>query len=108
MIQFKKPHDEEHKKNLDPLQFKVTQEEATEPPFQNKYWDNHEVGLYVDVVTGEPLFTSIYFFKKFQDAKNEYLSKFQNFSDYLQYRKYELGTPMSYASWLAKNGYSEQ
>lgn len=59
MMNFKKPHEEELKKNLDPLQFKVTQEEATEPPFHNKYWDNHEVGLYVDVVTGEPLFTSM-------------------------------------------------
>jgi methionine-R-sulfoxide reductase len=36
----------------------VTQNEGTEPPFQNAYWDNHEQGIYVDVVTGEPLFSS--------------------------------------------------
>ncbi len=59
MTQFKKPNAEEIKKNLDDLQFKVTQEEATEPPFKNKYWDNHAIGLYVDIVTGEPLFTSM-------------------------------------------------
>ncbi len=58
MTTFKKPNAEELKANLDELQFKVTQEEATEPPFKNKYWDNHEIGLYVDIVTGEPLFTS--------------------------------------------------
>lgn len=44
--------------HLTPLQYRVTQESATEPPFQNEYWDCDEVGLYVDVVTGEPLFTS--------------------------------------------------
>jgi peptide methionine sulfoxide reductase msrA/msrB len=43
---------------LTPLQRRVTQEAGTEPPFQNSYWDNHAVGLYVDVVTGEPLFSS--------------------------------------------------
>lgn len=59
MKSFKKPSTEEIKKNLDELQFQVTQKEATEPPFQNKYWDNHEVGLYVDIITGEPLFTSM-------------------------------------------------
>lgn len=59
MTKFKKPSDSELKKNLDNLQYQVTQKEATEPPFQNKYWDNHEVGLYVDIVTGEPLFTSM-------------------------------------------------
>lgn len=40
-------------------QFDVTQGAATEPPFRNEFWDSHEVGLYVDVVSGEPLFTSI-------------------------------------------------
>lgn len=59
MTQFKKPSEEELKKRLDSLQFEVTQNEATEPPFKNKYWDNHEDGLYVDIVTGEPLFTSM-------------------------------------------------
>jgi len=59
MADFKKPSVEELKKKLDELQFQVTQKEATEPPFQNKYWNNKEVGLYVDIVTGEPLFTSM-------------------------------------------------
>ena len=44
---------------LDPMQYHVTQENGTEPPFQNAYWDNKEQGIYVDVVSGEPLFTSI-------------------------------------------------
>lgn len=43
---------------LDPMQRRVTQENGTEPPFQNAFWNNHEDGLYVDVVSGEPLFTS--------------------------------------------------
>ena len=59
MTLFKKPSLDEIRKKLDDLQFAVTQEEATEPPFKNKYWDNHATGLYVDVVTGEPLFTSM-------------------------------------------------
>ena len=46
------------KKKLTPLQYKVTQENATEPAFQNAYWDNKEAGIYVDVVTGEVLFSS--------------------------------------------------
>lgn len=49
---------EELKKKLTPLQYKVTQEEGTEPPFSNEYWDNHREGIYVDVVSGEPLFSS--------------------------------------------------
>jgi peptide methionine sulfoxide reductase msrA/msrB len=44
---------------LTPLQFEVTQEDATEPPFHNEYWDNHAAGIYVDVTTGEPLFSSL-------------------------------------------------
>ncbi len=55
---FKKPTENEIKDKLDSLQYEVTQKEGTEPPFKNKYWDNHEKGLYVDIVTGEPLFTS--------------------------------------------------
>jgi methionine-R-sulfoxide reductase len=44
---------------LTPLQYKVTQKDGTEPPFQNEYWDNKEPGIYVDVVSGEPLFSSL-------------------------------------------------
>jgi len=55
---FTKPSDAELKKTLTPLQYKVTQEEGTEPPFQNEYWDNHRDGIYVDIVSGEPLFSS--------------------------------------------------
>jgi methionine-R-sulfoxide reductase len=47
------------KKKLTPEQYRVTQMCGTEPPFNNEYWDNHHVGLYVDVVSGEPLFTSM-------------------------------------------------
>lgn len=43
---------------LTPLQYRVTQKEGTEPPFQNEYWDNKKAGIYVDVVSGEPLFSS--------------------------------------------------
>jgi methionine-R-sulfoxide reductase len=55
----KKPNDEELKRALTPLQYKVTQEEGTEPPFRNEYWDKKEPGIYVDVVSGEPLFSSL-------------------------------------------------
>lgn len=43
---------------LTPMQFEVTQRDGTEPRFRNEYWDNHEAGLYVDIVSGEPLFVS--------------------------------------------------
>jgi len=46
------------KATLSPLSWRVTQEDGTEPPFRNTYWDNHEEGIYVDVTTGEPLFSS--------------------------------------------------
>jgi methionine-R-sulfoxide reductase len=59
MTDFKKPSDAELKKELSPLQYQVTQHEATERPFQNEYWNNHEAGIYVDVVSGEPLFSSL-------------------------------------------------
>jgi methionine-R-sulfoxide reductase len=56
---FSKPTDTELKQKLTPMQYKVTQEEGTEPPFRNEYWDNHEAGIYVDIVSGEPLFSSL-------------------------------------------------
>ncbi|HET7291353.1 MAG TPA: peptide-methionine (R)-S-oxide reductase MsrB [Vicinamibacteria bacterium] len=58
-VDFKKPGDDELKKRLTPLQYQVTQKEATEPPFRNEYWDEHREGIYVDVVSGEPLFSSL-------------------------------------------------
>ncbi len=54
----KKYTEEELKEKLTDLQYNVTQKEDTEMPFQNEYWDNKEIGLYVDIVSGEPLFTS--------------------------------------------------
>lgn len=54
-----KPSDEELRKRLTQLQYEVTQKEATEPSFRNEYWDNHRAGIYVDVVSGEPLFSSL-------------------------------------------------
>src|SRR5581483_1696711 len=58
MNDYAKPADAELKKRLTPEQYAVTQKEATEPPFHNEFWDNHQAGIYVDVVTGEPLFSS--------------------------------------------------
>lgn len=55
---FVKPPREELKRRLTPLQYEVTQAEGTERAFQNEYWDNHREGIYVDVVSGEPLFSS--------------------------------------------------
>lgn len=57
--QFKKPNDDVLKQNLDPLEYYVTQENGTEKPFQNRYWDNKASGIYVDVVSGEVLFSSL-------------------------------------------------
>ena len=57
--QFAKPSDDELKKKLTPIQYQVTQHEGTEPPYRNEYWNNHEQGIYVDVVSGEPLFSSV-------------------------------------------------
>ena len=56
---FKKPDAAELKKKLTSEQFAVTQQSATEPPFANKYWDNHDQGIYVDIVSGQPLFSSL-------------------------------------------------
>jgi methionine-R-sulfoxide reductase len=58
MTDYRKPEDDELRSRLTPLQYTVTQHEGTEPAFRNEYWDNHADGLYVDVVTGEPLFSS--------------------------------------------------
>lgn len=55
---YPKPSDEELQSRLTPLQYKVTQQEGTERPFQNQYWDEHREGIYVDIVSGEPLFSS--------------------------------------------------
>ena len=56
---YSKPSDAELKQKLTPIQYEVTQHEGTEPAFRNEYWDNHKAGIYVDVVTGEPLFSSL-------------------------------------------------
>jgi len=58
MNDFRKPSNDDLRKRLSPLQYEVTQHDATEPPFRNSYWDNHQSGIYVDVVSGEPLFSS--------------------------------------------------
>ena len=55
---FVKPDDSELKNLLSPIQYKITQEDGTEPAFNNEYWDNKEPGIYVDIVSGEPLFSS--------------------------------------------------
>jgi methionine-R-sulfoxide reductase len=57
-MQYRKYTKEELKKKLTAIQYEVTQEDGTEPPFQNEYWDNHAEGIYVDIVSGEPLFSS--------------------------------------------------
>ena len=59
MNDFTKPATAELKKKLSSEQFAVTQQCGTEPPFRNAYWDNHKPGIYVDVVSGEPLFSSV-------------------------------------------------
>ena len=59
MDKFQKPPAGELKQKLTPLQFEVTQHAATEPSFQNEFWNNHKPGLYVDIVSGEPLFSSL-------------------------------------------------
>jgi methionine-R-sulfoxide reductase len=59
MQNFQKPPAPELKKQLTPMQFEVTQHAATEPPFRNEFWDNHKPGIYVDIVTGQPLFSSL-------------------------------------------------
>ena len=60
---YRKPSDEELRERLTSLQYQVTQEEGTERPFRNEYWDNKKEGIYVDIVSGEPLFSSADKFK---------------------------------------------
>ena len=59
MSDYHKPSDAELRQQLTPEQYTVTQREGTEPPFNNAYWNNHDAGIYVDVVSGEPLFSSL-------------------------------------------------
>ena len=56
---YTRPNDNELRQRLTPLQYKVTQKEGTEPAFENEYWDNQKAGIYVDIVSGEPLFSSL-------------------------------------------------
>jgi len=59
MSTFQKPSAAELKSKLSPMQYQVTQHAATEPAFRNEFWDNHKPGIYVDLVSGEPLFSSL-------------------------------------------------
>ena len=59
MSNFAKPTDAELKARLTPLQYEVTQKEGTEPSFRNEYWNEKRAGIYVDIVSGEPLFSSL-------------------------------------------------
>ncbi len=59
MTDYTKPPESELRKLLSHLQYEVTQHEGTEPAFYNEYWDNKQAGIYVDVVSGEPLFSSL-------------------------------------------------
>jgi methionine-R-sulfoxide reductase len=56
---YQKPADAELRQRLTRLQYEVTQHDATEPAFANEYWDNHRPGMYIDIVSGEPLFSSL-------------------------------------------------
>ena len=55
---YTRPTDDELRQRLTPLQYKVARQDGTEPAFRNEYWDHHAPGIYVDVVSGEPLFSS--------------------------------------------------
>jgi methionine-R-sulfoxide reductase len=59
MTTYTKPSDAELRQRLSPLQYEVTQHEGTERPFSNEYWNNKQDGIYVDIVSGEPLFSSL-------------------------------------------------
>ena len=56
---YTRPTDNELRQRLSPMQYKVTRQNGTEPPFKNEYWDNHKPGIYTDIVSGEPLFSSL-------------------------------------------------
>lgn len=58
MTDWTRPSDQILKQQLTPMQFRVARENGTEPPFDNKYWDNKKAGIYVDIISGEPLFSS--------------------------------------------------
>ena len=60
---YEKPSSQELQQKLTSMQYKVTQQDGTEPPFRNEYWDNKAAGIYVDIVSGEPLFSSTDKFK---------------------------------------------
>jgi methionine-R-sulfoxide reductase len=62
MTTYKRPDDDVLKQTLSPEEYAVTQQCGTEPPFRNKYWNHKEPGLYVDIVSGEPLFASVHKF----------------------------------------------
>ncbi|MBL8102122.1 MAG: peptide-methionine (R)-S-oxide reductase MsrB [Anaerolineales bacterium] len=59
MKTYLKPTDQELRRRLSPEQYQVTQNAGTEPPFQNEFWDHKQEGIYVDIVSGEPLFSSL-------------------------------------------------
>jgi len=59
MTEYKKPDEKTLRAQLNAVQYRVTQQDATEPPFDNAYWDNKAAGIYVDIVSGEPLFSSL-------------------------------------------------
>ncbi|MBE0669841.1 MAG: peptide-methionine (R)-S-oxide reductase MsrB, partial [Anaerolineales bacterium] len=59
MKTYRKPTDQELRQRLSPQQYQVTQNAGTEPPFQNEFWDHKQDGIYVDIVSGEPLFSSL-------------------------------------------------
>ena len=63
MKKYSKPNDEELRESLSELQYSVAREGGTERPFRNEYWDNKKEGIYVDVVSGEPLFSSTHKFR---------------------------------------------
>ena len=56
--QYDRPSDEELRSRLTPMQYRVTRQDGTEPAFRNEYWDNKKAGIYVDIVSGEPVFSS--------------------------------------------------